>query len=187
MTNTTEKLMGKASAFHGHVCGGLAIGVKACEALGEFWNLNLSDSQVPNSTLKEKIVCVAENDSCSIDAIQSILGCTLGSGTLFVNNVGKQAFSFFDRESQKSLRICLNVNFDSIPKEERKNIILATPIRSLFKYSEPNIAVPRRAKIFRNARCERCLEYSAESYIRLYGGKLVCAECYRILRDSENI
>lgn len=64
----------KTAAFHGHKCGGLAIGFKAVEALME---------HIPaNAAADEQIVCITENDTCAVDAIQSLMSCTLGKGNL---------------------------------------------------------------------------------------------------------
>jgi formylmethanofuran dehydrogenase subunit E len=30
----------------------------------------------------EELVCIAENKSCSVDSVQSLLGCTAGEGNL---------------------------------------------------------------------------------------------------------
>lgn len=32
----------------------------------------------------EELVCIAENDACGIDAIQVILGCSVGKGKPFI-------------------------------------------------------------------------------------------------------
>ena len=48
----------KCIEFHGHSCGGLAIGYKAAMYAKELLNLTFSQD--------EQLVCIAENDSCSI-------------------------------------------------------------------------------------------------------------------------
>jgi formylmethanofuran dehydrogenase subunit E len=53
----------------------------------------------------EEVVCIVENDSCSVDAIQSVLGCTVGKGNLLFHMRGKQAFSFYNRNTGKSVRL----------------------------------------------------------------------------------
>ena len=64
----------KAVAFHGHTCGGLALGVRAAmEAQRRFGVERAED---------EEIVGVTENDACGVDGIQVVLGCTLGKGNL---------------------------------------------------------------------------------------------------------
>ena len=39
----------------------------------------------------------AENDACSVDAIQVVLGCSVGKGNLLFHMRGKQAYSFYER------------------------------------------------------------------------------------------
>ena len=72
-------------AFHGHECGGLTIGYKAAEYAIQLLNLNFSQD--------EQVVCIAENDACGIDAIQVMLGCSVGKGNLLFRMRGKQAFN----------------------------------------------------------------------------------------------
>ena len=55
----------------------------------------------------EQLVCIAENDACGCDAIQAILGCSVGKGNLLFHMTGKQAFSFYNRKTDKSLRLVL--------------------------------------------------------------------------------
>ena len=74
-------------AFHGHCCPGLAFGIRAGEwAIHEF-----------GRAADEEMVAVVENDSCAVDAIQYLTGCTLGKGNFVFLDYGKMAFSFFRR------------------------------------------------------------------------------------------
>ena len=75
-----------AIAFHGHSCGGLAMGYVAALYARNLLNLTYSED--------EEVVVITETDSCTVDAIQTILGTTAGKGNLFVNNWGKNAFTF---------------------------------------------------------------------------------------------
>ena len=87
----------KAVDFHGHTCGGLALGVRAAmEAQKRFGRERCGD---------EEIVCITENDACGVDGIQSVLGCTLGKGNLIYYGTGEFAFSFFDRSTGDSFRL----------------------------------------------------------------------------------
>lgn len=65
-----DGLWERCAAFHGHICGGLAIGYKAAVYAARSLGLRFSSD--------EELVCIAENDACGIDAIQVALGCTLG-------------------------------------------------------------------------------------------------------------
>ena len=172
-----KNIIEKAEKFHGHRCGGLAIGIKVCQALAEMWGINISISN-PNSTLTEKIVCLAENDSCSVDAIQSILGCTIGSGTLTIKNCGKQAFNFFDRESGKSVRIYFCADVEEIPRSSRADFILSKSPGELFTFSAPNFQMPKKASISKNAVCEICKERVSESKAVIKEGLAFCRQCY---------
>lgn len=74
----------KCVAFHGHACGGLTIGYKAACYAAELLELDFSGD--------EQLVCIAENDACGVDAIQALLGCSVGKGNLLFHMRGKQAF-----------------------------------------------------------------------------------------------
>ena len=70
--------------FHGHACPGLAIGYRVANlALKEF-GLRARD---------EELVAIVENNSCAVDAIQFICGCTFGKGNLIFKDYGKQRLS----------------------------------------------------------------------------------------------
>ena len=48
----------------------------------------------------------------------------------------------------------------------------------LFDFSESNIDLPEKARIFLSEVCEVCGEKSSEQFIRLQEGKKVCLDCY---------
>ena len=89
-----RELWEKCAAFHGHECGGLTIGYKAALYAIELLDLHFSDD--------EQVVCITENDACGVDAIQVILGCSVGKGNLLFHLRGKQAFSFYNRTTGRS-------------------------------------------------------------------------------------
>ena len=94
-----KALWEKAVAFHGHECGGLTIGYQAALYAMELLNLTFSAD--------EQTVCIAENDACGVDAIQVLLGCSIGRGNLLFHMTGKQAFSFYNRKTGESVRLVL--------------------------------------------------------------------------------
>lgn len=53
----------------------------------------------------EELVCVAETDACCVDAVQLLLGCTLGKGNLLLRPRGKTAMSFYHRPARLAVRI----------------------------------------------------------------------------------
>lgn len=86
-------------AFHGHECMGLATGFRVAEAA----LLALGDGR----DVDEEMVAIVENDSCAVDAIQFITGCTLGKGNLIFRDYGKQAYTFILRKNGKAVRITI--------------------------------------------------------------------------------
>ncbi|MCL4439903.1 MAG: FmdE family protein [Eubacteriales bacterium] len=163
----------KAVEFHGHACPGLAIGYKAAEAalsvLGYARDID------------EEIVTVVENDSCAIDAIQSILGCTAGKGNLIFRNHGKQVYTVGRRKDGKAVRISLRFNAMSGASGESKEDVIEriihADIKELFETSEVNLDLPGRAVIFKTVQCSQCGEGVMESKARVSEGRIVCPDC----------
>ena len=155
--------------FHGHECPGLAIGVKAYEAAKKKMNLKF--------TKDEEVVCVTENDSCAVDAVQVLTGCTLGKGNLVYKGTGKMAFSFFCRNNGRSIRMILKPLNKDMEREELKIYILGEDIDKLFEFSTPKYEIPPKAKIFNTVICEECGEGAPEHKIRIKDGKKVCLDC----------
>ncbi len=77
--------------FHGHICPGLALGYRvsifALKELGE-------------RAADEELVAIVENNSCAVDAVQVITGCTFGKGNLIFKDYGKQVYTFIKRPSR---------------------------------------------------------------------------------------
>jgi len=99
--------------FHGHSCPGLALGYRAAMAALEELSLKHSED--------EEIVCIVENDSCAVDAVQVITGCTFGKGNLIFKDYGKQVYTFIDRKAGRAIRISV----DLIIKKQRKKSTMA--------------------------------------------------------------
>lgn len=167
-----KKMWEKCVEFHGHECPGLAIGFKACELAIK--NLGLEFSK------DEELVCVTENDACGVDAVQVLCGCSFGKGNLIYRDRGKQAFSFFKRNTGQSARFVLKNMPRSGDKEQRKNQLLNTPSEELFDVKTPEYELPERARIFNSIICEKCKERTAENKIRISDGKNVCLDCFSI-------
>lgn len=164
-----KQLWEKCLEFHGHSCPGLAIGFKASEAAAKILNVSYSKD--------EEIVCVTENDACGVDAIQVILGCSVGKGNLIFRNRGKQAYSFFNRKTGESVRLVLKEMGD-MERETRKEFLLNNAIEDLFEIKKPTYTVPEEARLFSSMKCEECGEKTAEHMLRLANGKKICLDCY---------
>lgn len=92
-----------AVRFHGHACPGLAIGCRMAPGRRpgvrprRLFSYPHGRRLPPHSFPDEEVVCVAETDACCVDAVQLLLGCTLGKGNLLLRPRGKTAMSFYHR------------------------------------------------------------------------------------------
>ena len=189
-------LFSEVTKFHGHVCPGTAIGYRVGE-------IAINKLEVSRST-DEELVAVVENDSCSVDAIQIVTGCTMGKGNLIFKDYGKHVYTFFNRDSGNILRISLNISIDEIDSdfsklrdnafsesgteeeklefEKHKNKIsqeiLDMPDKELFMVEFVDIDIPDEARIFRTIRCAKCGELVSEHKLRVENGSLVCIPCF---------
>lgn len=123
----------EVTEFHGHVCPGSAIGYRAGEiAIKELRSARSTD---------EEFLAIVENDSCSVDAIQVVTGCTFGKGNLIFKDHGKQVYTFVNRNTGDALRLSLIRGVDEIDPEFAKH----SKIRSIF-------GVPKNSQNFRGIR-----------------------------------
>src|SRR5210317_567836 len=86
--------------FHGHACPGLAFGFRVTK-------LALRELGIDRSS-DEELVAVVENNSCAVDAIQAMAGCTFGKGNLIFKDHGKQVYTFIKRSSGESVRVAVD-------------------------------------------------------------------------------
>lgn len=186
-----EEDLKKAVEFHGHMCPGLAMGYRVAKYVKEHY---------PRSK-DEELVAIVDNKSCSVDAIQDMLGCTAGKGNLIFRDYGKQAFTFYARDKKKALRIYFKGDVfegmdalrqkyfkGELKPEERKEFeslrekaiqrILTAPDEELLSVKEVDIPAPEKAKIYPSLLCQECGEAFMEIMGRMTGGKVVCMECF---------
>ncbi|NLH21753.1 MAG: formylmethanofuran dehydrogenase [Methanothrix sp.] len=181
----------KAAEFHGHVCPGLAMGYRVARYV---------KAHYPRSE-DEELVCIAENKSCSVDAVQFLLGCTAGKGNLIVIDNGKQAFTFYSRNQGKALRIYFKGdvfagmdglrqkmaagNLTPAEKKEMEGMrsrimeqILAGRDEDLLDVREAEIPAPDKARIYPSLVCQECGERFMEIMGRTAEGKVLCKGCF---------
>ena len=93
-------LLDTAARVHGHYCPGLASGVKAavvgCTRLG-----------IVHTDGMEKVMAVVECNSCFVDGIQVVSGCTLGNNALIYRDLGRTAVTFYRRGELAGLRVAV--------------------------------------------------------------------------------
>jgi formylmethanofuran dehydrogenase subunit E len=181
----------KAAEFHGHVCPGLAMGYRVARYV---------KGHYPRSE-DEELVCIAENKSCSVDAVQSLLGCTAGKGNLVLVDNGKQTFTFYSRDQGKALRIYFKgdvfAGMDALRQKmaagtltpsEKKEMeglrsriieqILTGRDEDLLDVREAEIPAPDKARVYPSLVCQECGERFMEIMGRTAEGKVLCKECF---------
>ncbi|MBE0586145.1 MAG: TraR/DksA C4-type zinc finger protein [Desulfofustis sp.] len=188
--------------FHGHRCPGLAIGIRAAE---------LAAREFPD-TPATSLVCITETDMCGVDAIQFLTGCTFGKGNLMHRDYGKMAFSFFDRSSDRGIRLVLK---DYQPDDERQEmaqlmadsltgelsdegrrrlsemrqrseeVVMSLPLDELFTMEHLDQGPPRPARILQSLTCAACSEKTMESRTRRLAGRTLCIPCFRNIEQKQ--
>ena len=157
-------------AFHGHECGGLTIGYKASLYAIDLLKLEFSSD--------EQVVCIAENDACGVDGIQVMLGCSIGKGNLLFHMRGKQAFSFYNRKTGKSVRLVLKPKPEGMTKAESFAYYQSCRPDDMFEVKETAIRLPEKARLFDSYACDCCGETTGANWIRLAGDRKLCLDCY---------
>ena len=85
--------------FHGHICPDLVIGCKLCE---------YAQQLIPQAgELNGGISLIAENCTSSLDAIQIILGTTVGNQRLQVMDFGKHNYTLLSKKAETGFRLSL--------------------------------------------------------------------------------
>ena len=173
------KDLAEAVTFHGHLCPGLAIGYLAAKAGLERLGADRSED--------EELIAIVENDSCAVDAVQWLTGCTFGKGNLFFRDHGKQAFTFAVRPSGRAVRVSFRPEKErpetdlSLSEKERSGRriehLLAQPTDALFAVTEQAIDLPEYARIHSSVICAECGEKVMETRTETISGKRLCIPC----------
>jgi len=158
----------KTVEFHGHECPGVTIGYRVSKYVLDHY---------PRSE-DEQLVAIVENNSCSIDGIQQMLGCTFGKGNLIFKDRGKQAFTFFVRDTGEGVRIVLKDLPRREDREKRTKELLKMNVEDMFEFQAPRDEIPKRARIYPSLKCEICGEKASERNMRIKEGKIVCMDCF---------
>ncbi len=195
-TEIVPKTVEDVARFHGHMCPGLAMGIRAAEiALREIG---------PHSS-DEEVVTLVETNMCAVDAIQYLTGCTFGKGNLIHLDYGKNAYTFIRRSDGKAIRVSerpeafgrspehnelsAKVRENSATEEERTRYeelranrteaILQAPEEELYAVEEPEaVKIPPMARIRNSITCAQCEEPTMETRIRKLEGKELCPACF---------
>lgn len=200
MTDTETVDVDSVIEFHGHMCGGLALGIRAAQvALREL------DPGAPGGLMAE-----VETSTCSVDAIQFLTGCTLGKGNLVQKDHGKNAYTFWRLADGKGVRVAAVPGFGAdLPdrwelmakiqsgrasEEERARFaeiqqrwsseILSAPDDQLFRVRPVSEPPPARSPLLPPVTCAACGEAVMESRAQRRGGKILCLGCADTAADE---
>ena len=171
-----EKVMEKAVDFHGHSCPGLAIGVLASKYILEHGN---------DFSVDEELVAVVENDNCSVDAIQALLGTTFGKGNLKFSDYGKNNYTFYNRTRKKAIKLSMNIgSFEDreLAREERIKKLLNSNPETIFTIKEVKFRPPKEAQIHQSQICNKCNQLTMNTRTRELNDKVYCIPCFDKLK-----
>ncbi len=172
-------------AFHGHSCPGLAFGIRAGEwALEHFGRAE-----------DEEIVAVVESDMCAVDAVQYLVGCTIGKGNFIWLDYGKNAFTFYRRRDGKNARLMSRggllldlrqeeQTLDPNDSEGRAGIrqqmierVMNAEFENIFAIGPAQHPMPHTARIHKSFPCDACGELTAEHRLLKHQERTFCLPC----------
>lgn len=166
-------------AFHGHLCPGVVTGYCAAK-LGM---RELSAGRAGD----EEFIAIVENDTCAVDAVQVLTGCTFGKGNLYFHDYGKMVFTFANRSDGRSVRLRLlptnPPDMDDTPEDRRRRrrieFMLGCDPSTCFEVRRDTLAsLPSAAHIRESLACDICGEAVMSTRLRQYGDKQLCIPCY---------
>ncbi|MFC1887629.1 FmdE family protein [Candidatus Cloacimonadota bacterium] len=142
--------------FHGHSCPGLAMGYRLTVAALD--HLNVSPAE------DEELTVIVENDACGTDAVQYVSGCTFGKGNFIFKDLGKMAYSFFNRKTESAIRVLRKNSFRNeldkmdLNRAEKIEYILQCPESILVEFLPVEHEIPDKAELYENDICAVCGE-----------------------------
>ena len=164
----------EVEGFHGHSCPGLAIGYRMARAAMEALSALRAED--------EEIVAIVENNSCGVDALQCVTGCTFGKGNLVFHDYGKQVYTLYLRRSRSGVRVMFHGK--GIPDGLRQDKaafaqwVREAPPESLLYVEEVTVSEPDYAEIHQSAPCAFCGESVMETRLQHVKGKPACIPCF---------
>lgn len=186
--------------FHGHLCPGLVYGYLVAKEAIKLLHLERSTD--------EEIVAISENDSCAVDALQVILGTSIGKGNLILKEYGKNAYTILDRQNKRAYRFSRNQSYDYMGKSNeafalldaaisagtatekdkwqhkhfKSSDLLSRPFHDFFITKEIDFFMPPYAPLARSEACANCGEMTMSTkLVDSENGERYCIPCSRDL------
>jgi len=190
-------------AFHGHQCPGLVYGYLVAKKAIELLGLDRSRD--------EEVVAISENDTCAIDALQLLLGTTMGKGNLILHDYGKNVFTILNRSDQRAFRFSrkLQYRYDGPDPEEFAELeaayaaghatarqrsrqklmksldLLSKPFDAVFDTDAVEIPEPSYAPLAPSEACAECGEMTMSTrMVDTDDGRRLCIPCAEASEDS---
>lgn len=185
-----EEQLEAAVGFHGHMCGGLALGARAAE-------IGLREL----GAAPGEMVVQVETHTCSADAIQALTGCTLGNGKLFYRDYAKNAYTFWAPDG-RAVRLVARPDrarpqefWDSFARiqggtageDELRSFfadqqawsaqILQAADEELFSIDAVQEPVPTRPMVSAPVVCQECGEATMGAWTLERDGRTLCVAC----------
>ena len=101
-------------------------------------------------------------------------------GNLLFHLTGKQAFSFYERKSGKSVRLVLRPQKTGLSREASFKLHQSKSPAELFDVKETVIELPEKARIFDSYICADCGERTGSQWMRLRGEDRLCRDCFKM-------
>ena len=182
--------------FHGHLCPGLVYGYLVAKEAIKLLDLKRSKD--------EEVVAISENDSCAVDALQVLLGTSIGKGNLILKEYGKNAYTILNRQSKRAYRFSRTLSYDYMgeSKEEFNDLdaaissgtatekekwrhkllksadLLSKPFHDVFTTKEIEFFMPSYAPLARSEACAICGEMTMSTkMVDSENGKRTCIPC----------
>lgn len=184
----------KAIQFHGHICPGILMGVRVAEFALDYLQVE--------PDIDEELAAIVETDSCGVDAIQAVIGCTFGKGNLIFKDYGKNAYTIISRTKNRAVRIAQRygvntgsewIRFRELENQpdltqeqlsEKENLIgaifekiMGMPFEELFKWEDVVVDIPAKAQIRNTVQCCKCGEGVMENHAIKTDGGFICQPC----------
>lgn len=199
-----KEILENAKRFHGHLCPGVALGIRASTVAMNELGINRAGL---DESVEESILAIVECNNCFVDGVQLTTGCTLGNNGLVFCDLGKNALSLVRRESWEGFRVYTEMEKISSEhfSQEARNLFekviinrqgtegererladlwddIASQVVDLpaeaFSIKQITVRPVEQAPIFENVRCANCEEIVMEPRsIECSDGKRYCLSC----------
>lgn len=179
MSVELEGHLEEAQAYHGHLCGGIVLGVRM--ALRGLREIGIRD---PKGEDRKKLLVYVEIDRCATDAITSVTGCRPGKRSMKLKDYGKLAATFVHLETGAAVRIAALPRKDDGRPQESPEVaarrLLDSSDEELFRIQRGSVplgAGELPGFPVRSVPCAKCGETVMDMRDVCRKGEILCRPC----------